>query len=137
MVSIGPRFTDDVVNAKMRSYSGQNEFGFSQRITKHSWTEFHIADDLLTELGEGAGQRVTGTPGEFHPNFDKSETSILGATLIGDFGFFTRFIEKRSEITQKRTAVLAIPEDLAYFLEVCTQLFTLGGQYWAEVGHEF
>lgn len=109
-------FTGGVVKAQTRAYSGQNEFGLSHRITKDSWTEFHIDEDLLTEFGEGAAQIVAGTPGEFHPNFDKSETSISGATRIGDFGVFAGFSEKQSEITQKRTAVLAIPGDLAYFL---------------------
>jgi hypothetical protein len=110
-------FTGGVVKAKTRSYSGQNEFGISHRITKDSWTEFHIDEDLLTEFGEGAAQIVTGTPGEFQPNFDKSETSISGATRIGNFGVFVGFSEKSSEITQKRTTGLAIPGDFAYFLE--------------------
>lgn len=127
VVEVG--FTGGVIKAKKRSYSGQNEFGLSHRITKNSWIEFHIDEDLSTGAGEGADQRVTGTPREFHPNFDKPETPISGATRIGGLGVFASFSENRFEIIQKCTAVLESSEDLAYFLGTGTFTFIDGFQY--------
>lgn len=91
-----------VVKSKTCAYSGQKEFSLSHRITEKSCVECYTDEDLLTEL---ATQRVAITSSEFDTNFDKSETLILDATRIGNFG------------------------DLAYFLGVDIFTFIDGLQY--------
>lgn len=110
-------FTGGVIKAKTRGYQGENTFSVSHRMTKDSWTEFHIDKAQLANFEEGAAQLPTGTPGKFQPNFDKSETSLSGTFRAGDIGFFVGYSEKRSEITQKRTSELATMSDFEYFLE--------------------
>lgn len=110
-------FTGGVVKATTRGYQGSSEFSFSHRITKDSWTEFHIDPTQLDEFEEGADQRPTGVPGRYQPNFDKSESSVSGAFRAGDIGYFVGLSEKRSEITQKSSMTIAATSDLDYFLD--------------------
>jgi len=106
-------FTGGVVKAETRGYVGENEFDISHRRTSSDWTEFHVDETQLDEFERGAGNYPTGTPGEFQPNFDKSETAVSGATRVGDVGLFAGFSEKRATIRQKQAAAF----DLDSFLE--------------------
>ena len=110
-------FSGGVIKASTRSFSGENSLEVSHRLTKDSWTDFHVDDNQLQHFEDGAAQRVTGTPGQFQPDFDKSETSISGETSIGNIGFFVGFSDKRAQISQKKTSALAVQSDMPYFLE--------------------
>lgn len=120
-------FTGGVVKATTRGYQGKTRFSVSHRMTKDSWTEFHIDEAQLANFEEGAAQLPTGTPGKFQPNFDKSETSLSGTFRAGDIGFFVGYSEKRSEVTQKRTAEYILVSDFDYFLET-GNVFKRGGE---------
>lgn len=99
-------FTGGVVKAETQSYHGRNSFDISHRATKDSWTRFHVDKAQLDEFGDGAKQLPTGLPGEFQPNFKKSESAISGATRLGDIGLFMGLSEKRAEIQQKQVIKL-------------------------------
>lgn len=106
-------FTGGVVKSQTRSYSGEDEFEISHRRTSGDWTEFHVDEDQEDEFGAGAGNYPTGTPGEYQPEFRKSETSLSGATRVGNIGVFAGYSEKRSHTRQKQFAAT----DIDYFLE--------------------
>ncbi|SDU04326.1 TonB-dependent receptor [Halopseudomonas salegens] len=106
-------FTGGVVRAETRAYDGSNRFEISHRRSSDDWTNFHIDDSQEGEFGDGAAQLPTGVPGDFQPDFRKSQTSINGATRVGDVGIFAGFSEKRSTISQKQIVV----SDLEYFFE--------------------
>ncbi|MEG3765226.1 TonB-dependent receptor plug domain-containing protein [Alteromonas sp. 14N.309.X.WAT.G.H12] len=110
-------FTGGVVKAKTRKFEGESEFSVSHRITKDSWSSFHIDPTQLSDFEDGAAQRVTGIPGEFQPSFDKTETLISGRTRVGNIGIFAGYSDKRSSTVQKRTSTLAVLYDFDYFLE--------------------
>lgn len=95
-------FTGGIVKAQTQSYDGNNTFDISQRRTQDSWTRFHVDKAQLDEFSDGAKQLPTGLPGEFQPNFKKSETAASGATRVGDLGLFMGLSEKRATIKQKQ-----------------------------------
>ena len=99
-------FTGGVVKAETQSYNGYNTFDISQRRTQDSWTNFHVDKKELDEFSDGAAQSPTGLPGEFQPNFKKSETALSGATRVGDLGVFMGYSEKKAKIKQKQLAKL-------------------------------
>ncbi len=106
-------FIGGVVKAETQSYDGRDRFEISHRMTKGSWTEFHVDDSQLGEFEDGAAQLPVGVPGEFQPDFEKSETTLSGATRAGDLGLFFGLSEKRAQITQKQAVVI----DMDHFLE--------------------
>ncbi|GGC89023.1 TonB-dependent receptor [Halopseudomonas salina] len=106
-------FSGGVVKAETRAYDGRDSFDINVRGTRDSWTSFHVDKSQEGEFSDGAAQAVTGVPGEFQPNFSKSEGSVNGATRFGDIGVFAGFSEKRSTIRQKQVAAL----DWDYFAE--------------------
>lgn len=110
-------FTGGVLRATTRGYQGQNSVNLSYRTTRDNWTQFHIDERQLSNFEEGAAQRVTGTPNEFQPDFDKHELSLSGATRVGQVGIFAGVSERRASTTQKRTAEIAALSDMNYFLE--------------------
>ncbi|NLC99737.1 MAG: TonB-dependent receptor plug domain-containing protein [Gammaproteobacteria bacterium] len=99
-------FTGGIVKAETQSYSGRNTFEISQRRTQDSWTKFHVDKKQEAEFGDGAAQLPTGLPGEFQPNFKKSETALSGSTRFGDLGVFAGYSEKRASIKQKQVVSL-------------------------------
>lgn len=99
-------FTGGIVKAETQSYNGRNSFDISHRATKDSWTRFHVDKAQLDEFSDGAKQLPTGLPGEFQPNFKKSESAVSGATRFGDLGLFMGYSEKRAQIQQKQVIKL-------------------------------
>jgi hypothetical protein len=112
-------FTGGVVKAETRAYAGRNEAHVSYRGTSDSLTNLHIDKTQEREFESAAAQMPNGVPGEFQPDFRKSEFTLDGATRVGDIGVFAGYSEKRSTITQKQLLTM----DLDNFLET-GQLYT-------------
>jgi len=110
-------FTGGVVKANTRGYEGKNTFNISHRITNDSWTEFYIDPAQVELFEDGAAQLPVGSPGQFQPSFDKSETLLSGTTRVDNIGLFVGYSEKRSETTQKQDTIFALFDDTDYFLE--------------------
>ncbi|MES1949397.1 TonB-dependent receptor [Salinisphaera sp. S4-8] len=112
-------FTGGVVKAETRAYAGRNEGHVSYRGTSDSLTNLHIDKTQEREFESAAAQMPNGVPGEFQPDFRKSEFTLDGATRVGDLGIFAGYSEKRSTISQKQLLTM----DLDNFLET-GQLYT-------------
>lgn len=112
-------FTGGVVKAETRAYGGRNEAHVSYRGTSDSLTQLHIDKSQEREFESAAAQMPNGVPGEFQPDFRKSEFTLDGATRVGDIGVFAGYSEKRSTISQKQLLTM----DLDNFLET-GQLYT-------------
>lgn len=95
-------FTGGIVKAETQSYNGSDTFDISHRRTQDSWTRFHVDKQQQDEFGDGAAQLPAGIPGEFQPNFKKSESAVSGSTRVGDLGVFMGLSEKRARIKQKQ-----------------------------------
>ena len=106
-------FSGGIVRAQTQAYNGRDSLTISHRRTQDSWTEFHIDPSQEGEFSDGAAQLPTGVPGEFQPNFKKSQTSISGTTRIGDIGIFAGISEKRSRVQQLQY----VDVDLDHFFE--------------------
>lgn len=106
-------FTGGIVKAETQSYNGRNTFEISQRRTQDSWTQFHVDKKQEAEFGDGAAQLPTGLPGEFQPNFKKSETALSGSTRFGDLGVFAGYSEKQAKIKQKQLVKLDLDQFFA------------------------
>jgi len=106
-------FSGGIVRAQTQAYNGRDSLTISHRRTQDSWTEFHIDPSQEGEFSDGAAQLPTGVPGEFQPNFKKSQTSISGTTRIGDIGIFAGISEKRSRVQQLQY----VDMDLSHFFE--------------------
>ncbi|EXJ10260.1 TonB-dependent receptor [Nitrincola nitratireducens] len=81
-------FTGGVIKAETKAYQGEDSFSISRRMTRDSWTTFHVDPVQQGTFGDAAAQLPVGLPGEFQPNFRKDQTSIQGATRLGDIGVF-------------------------------------------------
>ncbi|MES1932068.1 putative exported iron receptor protein [Salinisphaera shabanensis T35B1] len=112
-------FTGGVVKAETRAYAGRNEAHVSYRGTSDSLTNLHIDKTQEREFESAAAQMPNGVPGEFQPDFRKSEFTLDGAARVGDIGIFAGYSEKRSTITQKQLLTM----DLDNFRET-GQLYT-------------
>lgn len=99
-------FTGGIVKAETQSYNGRNTFEISQRRTQDSWTQFHVDKKQEAKFEDGSSQSPTGLPGEFQPNFKKSETALSGSTRFGDLGIFAGYSEKQASIKQKQVVSL-------------------------------
>lgn len=106
-------FVGGVVKAETQSYDGRSRFEISHRMTRGSWTDFHVDESQLGEFEDGAAQMPVGVPGEFQPDFEKSESALSGSTRAGDLGLFFGLSEKRAQITQKQAVVI----DMDHFSE--------------------
>lgn len=99
-------FTGGIVKAQTQSYNGRNTFEISQRRTQDSWTKFHVDKNDEAQFKDGSKHNIVGIPGDFQPQFKKSETALSGATRIGDLGIFAGYSEKQASIKQKQTVGL-------------------------------
>lgn len=106
-------FTGGVIKAETKGYQGEDSFSISRRMTRDSWTTFHVDPVQQGTFGDAAAQLPVGLPGEFQPNFRKDQTSIQGATRLGDIGVFAGLDEKTSRIRQKQH----VSVDFAHFAE--------------------
>ncbi|MGO2133188.1 MAG: TonB-dependent receptor plug domain-containing protein [Halomonas sp.] len=103
-------FVGGVVKAETRRYEGEDAFEISYRRTADNWTQFHVDKDQRDEFEDGAGQYPTGTPGEYQPDFKKSQAAVSGATRVGDVGLFAGVSEKRSRISQKQLVAMDLEQ---------------------------
>lgn len=99
-------FTGGLVKAETRRYEDRNSLLINHRRTDDNWTRFHVDPAQAAEFQDGAGQYPTGTPGEFQPDFRKSNSAISGTTRIGSVGLFAGLSEQRASLSQQRLANL-------------------------------
>lgn len=87
-------FTGGVVDAKMKSYEGEDRFSVTYSMQRDEWEEFHVTEDDITSNDKWRGV--------YTPDYEKSTIKINASQAITDDIGITLGISKRqSEFLQE------------------------------------
>ena len=113
-------FTGGVVDAKMKSYVGEDKFSVTYSMQRDEWEEFHVTEDDVTSQDKWRGV--------YTPDYEKSTIKINATQAITDDIGITLGISKRqSEFSQEYENDAGTINQIYYMDEIDSVMSRING----------